>query len=436
MATITQLPLDLKGTLSSNEFRGEVHTLTKASGRTNRMFSPKYGAYYKDSLEVRDSTGKVLVEGTHYATTYYYDDIWDLTAKSACAIIVITDASVTNTVRISYRALGGHYCLSVDELKAVLAEIDEYPDDLGWDDIRNKPLQFSPDDHTHEMWQLYGMESTVVNLDMIATAWAAGRKGILDDNRYYYRNVIDLAEAAVTEYTAKVMAHINARNNPHLTDKVKIGLGDINNWAMANVMEGNGKTVNNKYQPIGSVFDQLTTHVLPLLDAHVKNTSNPHRVSLDDPLLNVYSTSTILSKLNARLARTEAAYSSALYEGNTTTAIYNAVRTGFNVSAIDANTRMPQDRMAAPIAGWNPLDYVLAGDNTYKPITSLVSNINTNTSGVTFIGSAALSSYMHLPVGSYAIRSVFQDFNDRRASYTLSVHMRINGGTGWQQMTK
>lgn len=436
MAIITQLPLDLKGTLTTNLFVGEEHTLTRVNGKTNRMFTPKYGAYYKDSLEVRTASGAVLSEDVDYVTTYYYDEIWELNAKAACAIIVVTNPAVANSVRITYRALGGHYCLSVDELSDMLKEVDEYPKELGWDDIRNKPLQFVPLPHTHEYWQLYGLESTVSNLDMIADSVGVGRKGVLDDNRYYYQGIIDLAEKAIADYSALVMAHINNRSNPHQTDKTKLGLGEINNWGMATNAEAVTMTVNNKYQPIGGVYDQLYAHVIPLYDAHLRDLNNPHNVTIDDPLINVYNRAQIIGAFGGRLLRTSPAYSSTLYSGLNSTQIWDAVRVNFSTSNVAPNQLFIQDQIAQPIAGWNPADYVLTGAGVYRRLDQLLSVINTSNGGVYFIGAAALSSYLHLEVGTFVIQTVFQDFNDRRQSYTISVHERVGYGNGWVKKTK
>lgn len=432
MAKITVLPLDLTGGLSSNYRTGEERKLINVPGKKNRMIAPKYGAYYKESLVVRDSTGKVLKEDVDYATTYYYEEIWDLCAKSACAIIVITNTAVKSPVRLTYQAVGGHYCFSVEELNEVLAEIEQYPENLGWDDIRNKPLQFVPEEHEHELWQIYGMESTVVNLDMIGTAWAVGRKGVLEDNRYYYRNVLDLAQKAVDDYSVQVMAHINNRDNPHKTDKIKIGLSEINNWGMATQAEGVTKTVANKYQPIGSVYDQLVTNVIPFYDAHVKNFNNPHNLLLSDPLINLYSSNEIRTKFNQRLRRVDPAYNTDLYGSQDQGVIYTSMRSNLEVNNVQANTLFPQDRLAPPIPGWNPDDYALAGNNTFVPISTLIRTFNDSQGSVYFIGAAALSSYDYLSVGTYAIRSTFVDFNDRRQTYILSVYIRTAGG--WSQL--
>lgn len=428
MADITILPFDLKGTLVTNRRTGEEHTLTRVTGKTNRMFAPKFGAYYKESLEVRTSAGVKLEYDKDYVCTYYYDELWDLNAKECCAIIVVTNPNVGNNIRINYQAVGGPYALSIDELKTVLDEVDNSPENIGWDDIRNKPLQFPPSLHFHEYWQLYGLESTIENLDQLGEAWAVGRKGVLADNRYYYLSYIDLAQKALDDYTVKVMAHITDRQNPHLTDKNKVGLGLLNNWPMANSTEAASKTVNNKYQPIGGVYDQLETHIFPAFDAHVRDLQNPHKVLLTHPLLDLYSTAEIQALMNQRLARSEIAYDSAAFQGNTLAQLYANFRTGLPHTSLLANSPIPQDRMAPNIPGWNPDDYVLTGANEYIPYSRLMQTYNDTQGSVYFIGAQSPSSFTWLSVGTYAIRSVWTDYNGGRTMPRLTIYRRDPAG--------
>lgn len=433
MANVTILPFDLTGSLASNLKTGEEHTLTKVDGRTNRMFCPKFGAYYKDSLDVRTSAGVPLVYDKDYVCTYYYDELWDLNAKACCAIIVVVNPSVGNDIRISYQAVGGPYSLSIDEISDLIHEVSTALPPLKWEDIRNKPLQFPPSLHYHEYWQLYGLESTVKNLELLGHAWSVGRKGILADNRFYYKNTIDLARQAVTDYTAKVMAHITDRQNPHLTDKFKIGLGLVNNWPMANEPESVSISINDKYQPIGGVYDQLTTHIVPIFDGHITNRQNPHRLTLNDPLLNLYSATEIQALFNDKLARTDVAYESTLFEGNDLTTLYNNFRSNLPTSSIAANQKLPLDRMAPPVAGWNPNDYVLMGDNTFAPWSSLVKSYNDTQGSVYYIGAQSQESFNYVSTGTYVIRGVYEDFYVNTMMMRLVVYVKT--ATGFQKIS-
>lgn len=428
MATITKLPMDFKGTLASNFKTGEEHTLNKANGRVNRMFTPEFGAFYTESLVVRNSAGVALVRDTDYVVTYYYKDLGELSSKEVCAIIVITNPSVSNVVRITYQAVGGPYALSMKELKAVLDATEEAPGKIKWEDIIDKPLQYNPDDHGHEYWQLYGLESTNTNLDMLADAWAKGRKGLIDGNREYYQNYLILAQAAVDTYRARVNAHISDRANPHATDKTKIQLGNVNNWPLANQTESTSKTVTNRYQPMGGVYNQITAHVTPLLTNHINNKANPHQVLLSDPLLNLYSTQQIIDIFAARLARNQMAVNSSSFAGLPSATVFANIRRGLDASNVDPATRFTQGMFAPTVASWDPTRYALAGNNTFRLLEDSLKQHNDTSSAIYFVGSsgtvttvnaalnaiAAFAARSDISVGTWIIGQYAQDYNGGR----------------------
>lgn len=424
MITITKLPLDFKGTLASNYRSGEEHVLNKANGRVNRMFTPDFGAFYTESLEIRQSDGKQLYRDKDYVVTYFYKDLGDITAKEICAIIVITNPDVSNNVRIAYQAVGGPYALSIKELKAVLDESEVAPGKIKWEDIINKPLGYSPDEHEHEYWQLYGLETTNFNLEELGEAWKVGRKAIIGDNRIYYQNYILLAQAAVDSYRLRVNAHIADRDNPHKTDKIKIQLGNVNNWPLADTVDSASMTVDNKYQPMGGVFNQLAAHAEPVLITHVNNTANPHQVLLTDPLLNLYSTQEIIDIFGQRLARIQMAVDSAKFAGFPATTVFNNIRNGLDAFNVDPATTFKEPMFGPIVQGWDPGRWVLAGNQRYANVDEVLKPYNDKAGSVYFVGAegdpysqwaayAAIQRSANNPaiaVGSYIIGQFLMDY--------------------------
>lgn len=432
MSKLTILPFDLTGKLASNRIVGEERTLTFARGKTNRMLAPLYGAYYKDSLEVRTSNGAPLTLDKDYVTTYYYPDVWELNAKAVCAIIVVTNPNISNNIRISYNALGGPYSFNVDEIKAILDEVKNIPEKVSFDEILGKPLQYNPPTHPHEYWQLYGLESTIANLDILAKTWAQGSKGILDNNRYYYRNYVTQAQALVDDYANKVTAHINDLGNPHKDNAKTVGLDLINNWPMANLQESPSITVNSRYQPMGGVYDQLLTHVIPVLNSHVKNYSNPHRVRLDDPLLNLYSTDQINALLNDRLSVGAVAADSSAIGGVSGLGVWNTIRSDLSVDNVQPGSIFNQAQLAAA-APSDTTNYAFVGDQGYRSYKDLIGAQGGGSQLIYFIGSAPVTDYNYLPVGSYAIKGQMV------LNYNIIYYMELNAyqktsATGWVQI--
>jgi hypothetical protein len=444
MVDITKLPIDFKGTLASNLRTGEEHVLNKANGRVNRMFTPDFGAFYTESLVVRTAAGVPLIRDQDYVVTYYYPDLGELSSKEVCAIIVITNPAISNTVRITYQAVGGPYALSIKELKVVLDETEAAPEKIKWTDIVNKPLQFTPDpDHTHEYWQLYGLESTNVNLDLLGKAWEKGRKSLIDENRIYYQNYILLAQAAVDAYRLKVQAHITDKDNPHQTDKIKIQLGNVQNWPLATTAESTTKTVNNRYQPIGGIYNQLDAHVQPLLTAHIANKANPHQVLLTDPLLNLYSTQEIQNIFALRLHNTQKAVDSARFAGLAASTVWSNIRNGLDASNVDPNTRFTEPYFGPTVPGWDPSLWVLAGNQRYAYIPDVLAPYNAQMGSIFFAGNlngrtdpAGAREAIRLKCtdgnvgnGSWVIGQYYRDYNGGRTLSNLMVGVKTGYGT-------
>jgi hypothetical protein len=443
MATITNLPVDFSGRLASNLRTSEEHVLNKANGRVNRMITPEFGAFYTESLVVRTTTGLLLKRDTDYVVTYYYEDLGLLTSKEICAIIVVTNPLVPNTIRITYQAFGGPYALSLKELKAVLDETEAPQGKIKWDEIINKPLQWFPADHEHEYWQLYGLESTNVNLEQLGKAWATGRTGIIGDNRIYYQNYIIKAQAAVDAYRAAVQAHVSDRSNPHLTDKVKIQLGNVNNWPMANTAESTGNTATDRYQPIGGIYNQTETHVKPLLTSHITNQNNPHQVQLTDPLLNLYSTQQIQEIFAQHLNINQMAVDSTNLSGVPAAEVWRNIRTGLDASAVDPATRFTVTYFGSHPADWVPEEWVLNGANGYSKIADIMKPYNERNGSIFYVGNmtgrsdqAGANEAIRVKTldasignGSWLIGQFLRDYNGGRALWNLTVGVKTGPGT-------
>lgn len=423
MASITKLPVDLRGTLSSNRRVDEVHTLNVANGRVNRMLTPKFGAYFTESLEVRQANGALLKRDVDYVTTYYYVDLGVVTGKEICAIVVITNPKVSSTVRLTYQAYGGPYALSIDELNQILIETETPKDKIQWESITNKPTMYVPADHTHEYWQLYGLETTDFNLEQLGRDWFTGRKPVIDDNRLYYQNKIAGAQAIVNNYQQQVLAHILDQQNPHETDRFKIRLGNVNDWPLANKVQSEDKTQSSTYQPIGGIYNMLTVHVQPILNTHIANRNNPHKVKLTDPLLDLWSSTEITTMFGERLAKTSPAVMTEKVAGVTPANLRAAIRTNLSTVNIDPATRFPQVMLGDTSTIVDVSKVALNGASQYVTFESIFKSYNDKAGSIWFVGSqggstqaqadAAIRAFdasKNLSVGTWVIGQWGQDY--------------------------
>lgn len=274
---VIRLPLDWTGQSTDNLVVDEPHTLT--ANRTYRAIAPLQGAFFAESLKVYDNaTGTLLTDGTNgtaeqYYACEYYEMPSEYCGKEIDAIIIITDASVSNDVRITYQAIGGAYGTSVDAIISQIENLglDDRP--VAWGDIIGKPAEFAPAKHLHDAGDVYGFEYLVHACDRIRDAIEIGDQAS-HDAIYRY---IDAAIAAMQGYADSIQAQLTAHlidfNNPHRVTPLQLNVYTI------------------------PQSDAITTPISQALAAHVAATNNPHNVTVGQ--LNTYDGPTIDAKIQA-----------------------------------------------------------------------------------------------------------------------------------------
>jgi hypothetical protein len=371
---LTFLPLDLTGTAYVNRREGEVRPLMRVANKTNRVCVLNHGAFYSKSLVVRDATGRLLLPAD-YKTTYHYEELSTLTAKEVMGLIVITNDTVVSPLTIQYQAVGGNFSISASELKTLMDALKEDNFDLKWDDIIGKPSAYVPEDHTHKYWQLFGMETTVKEVDRIAEAWKAGSKAIVQVSKDYAADYVQKGRDAIDAYAVKVSAHLTDINNPHLTDKVKAGLGNINNWSMATPAQVADRDDASHYMPIGGMYRILNTGPLPDLTAHVTNYNNPHGTTA--AMVGSWTKTEIDTFFLDKYLWTDVATNATLYAGRTMATLRNDVTLNLDPNDITfggfPHTQMGNNGAGIGSDTWN---WALCGDSNWRRWSTLLASFN------------------------------------------------------------
>lgn len=180
---IYKYPLDLTGRNPNNLVLAEPHTLAPG---VNRAFVPNYGAFYSESLVVRDlGTGLPLIPHEQYVAVQLYEEATQLTGLEVCTVIVVTDSNVSDLVDIDYQAIGGEFSYSVSALREMIdgLDLDERP--VIWGSILGTPNAFPPAPHLHDAGDLYGFEYLVEALDGISFAILTGNEVRFEELRQF-----------------------------------------------------------------------------------------------------------------------------------------------------------------------------------------------------------------------------------------------------------
>lgn len=258
---------DPTGLLPANLVTGEVHTITAVNGRDFHFIVPLFAPFFAyagaATLTYIPATGpqRVLVEGVDYLACFEF-----IGASRGCSKPVYGGFSLLNTqlagqIQLSYRTIGGNWCLSLPEITEILANRVNNPRVIAWEQVTNYPNRFPVIDHEWDLVDMVGMSAVVEKLGDVATAIANRPVPILP---------IDFA------------SHLTDFANPHQTTKQQVGLGLANNYATATNAETIAGTATNLHvTPAGAkaLVDQAQGDVSLEIQAHIGDKSNPHETT-------------------------------------------------------------------------------------------------------------------------------------------------------------
>jgi hypothetical protein len=94
--------------------------------------------------------------------------------KEICTIVVITNPSVSNSVRLNYQALGGGYERTFEAIKLLMDNLMSDTRPVSWSNILNRPTEFEPSHHLHRIGDVIGFEYMVAELERLKTAILLG----------------------------------------------------------------------------------------------------------------------------------------------------------------------------------------------------------------------------------------------------------------------
>jgi hypothetical protein len=258
MATTPSYPFDPTGSLASNLVTGEQQVLVAQNFRDQHLIIPAAAPYFADTLQVlfKDTSGQIstLREGTDYFCTH-----WFISASRSCAMRVHGSISFINTalsgvVQLRYQTIGGIWVLDAASIAGLLASSMNNARVTSWEEISGTPYAFPPEAHTWDVYDMVGMDAVVAAL--------AGIQDTLQQTG-----------------GAGLAAHIADHDNPHVVTAAQVGLGNVQNYAVAANSDAAAGTSTTLYMTPATTAAAIQTQVLGPFQIHVSNTSNPHQVT-------------------------------------------------------------------------------------------------------------------------------------------------------------
>jgi hypothetical protein len=296
---VIRLPLDPTGLSQDNLIVREPHTI---STRRVRAIATKSGAFFSKSLALYDdTTGQKLTENQYYAAEMY-----QLPSKrygeEICAIVMITDPSVSTKVSVSYQALGDIYSTSQE---AIIAQIERLQIDtrpVAWGDIIGKPDGFKPSAHLHDAGDIYGFEYVVFALDRIADAIMLGDAASHDAIYRYIDNMEATLRALIAQSSVNLAAHINNNQNPHGVTPAQLNVftkPETQSLVSQSVAALAG-SINARIDAEVATLNAADFQTNARITGHIGNTSNPHNLTAAQ--INAWTTVEAQNAINQAVA--------------------------------------------------------------------------------------------------------------------------------------
>ena len=228
----------------NNRVANESHVL---SDKSIRVLRPNYGHFYAHTFSMIDKkTGNVVP-----ARSYYLEDpsetVADLTGFAAYGYVVITDATVSKNVSISYQTVGGQFTnADVVSLNRKLDQLalDQRP--VLWKNVLNKPTGYPAAPHVHSIYDTYNWQHVVYVIERLVQAQLTGDEASHDAIWRAINSLSSGSNAELEKLKREFNAHKDATGNVHRLTPDGLGVYDKT-------------TVDSKINALRSLLIQHTT---------------------------------------------------------------------------------------------------------------------------------------------------------------------------------
>ena len=278
--------IDKTGTNSANLISNEVVTL---SAGAIRAFSPLYSPFFKKNVSITDTSSGLALTTSQYkcynlvSTPSSINGVGD----EVYAIIVVTDASVSNNLTISYQTVGGAYTFGYETIASLINNLFASAAannnlSLSWNSVQNLPSAYPENFHLHALGDTVGWEFVATQLEQVKLAIMLGDQ--INKNfvlEYIDQNVATSATALanLTVSGTPFGNHISNVSNPHNVTKAQLGLDNVQNYATATMLQAYAGANSNLYVTTDQVLAVVQNQINLGMDAHIINVSNPHSVT-------------------------------------------------------------------------------------------------------------------------------------------------------------
>lgn len=251
-------PFDPTGKQASNKIIGEKHSVSPPAWKDYHFIIPKMAPFFRDSIKLVKLPDRTpLVEGVDYVVTHLFHDASLAVAKPVYGSITFYDKEFAGIVEIEeYQTLGGEWTIDDTTISEILINNHVNPRITTWEQVVETPHQFPVIDHEWHLDDMVGMSEVEAAILRIADV------------------ILITGDPEIS-----IDDHLQRTDNPHSVTKLQVGLGDVENFAVASRAEAEAGSLNNRYMTPQRTAQAIVALGHSYTDAHEERDDNPHGVT-------------------------------------------------------------------------------------------------------------------------------------------------------------
>lgn len=261
---ITQYPLDLLGTASSNRVS---HPIVLGNGAVNRAFAFPTGPFFADTLRITTAADPAtpLKREKDYEVILLHPYLTKMVkGREVATAVVITNSKISTDIIAGGQIVGGPYAAVVDSIQQCLDFLNLDDREVDFEELRNVPDTFAAAPAYKDMGDIFGMEYVIAALGAIDQTLRVS-------NSQELSRLQDMLKQFRTELMTAIDEHRDAEGNVHNLQRAELDLLSANeiNALIANVQKAidavlaDIATINSKNglqdQQLSSLVSSLAT---------------------------------------------------------------------------------------------------------------------------------------------------------------------------------
>ncbi|QTH80269.1 hypothetical protein PA10_00069 [Pseudomonas phage pPa_SNUABM_DT01] len=264
MSTVLpQYPFDPTGTAATNKVV-ETQQIQSRGMFDHYYIIPRSGPFYAESVKLRlypagantnnPALGQALEEGVHYNFGYHFAHASHTIGLPVYGAITFYDRNLAGQLRMEYQNIGGEWVLDDQKYSELLLNVAFNPRIGTWEQVVELPHQFPVVNHDFNIDDFVGMSEVVDELG-------------------------DIEQAILMKNAGGLADHLADKSNPHDVTKAQVGLGLVDNFPTATVGEATTGTANNRFMTPLRVKQLIDATAQANLNLHMADMNNPHQVT-------------------------------------------------------------------------------------------------------------------------------------------------------------